>query len=601
MNQKEEGAVERTFVLPKRFFENVEKFAAKPALLSKIEGNYRPVSYQDLGKNIQYIALILDSWGVKRGDRVAIMSDNREEWIMSDMSIISIGAISVPIYPTLSVAQAALLLEHAEPKVIFVATNELLQKVLNTKYQFEHIVLFDKPQSGDYPSLTEVIQRGAEIAQKNPARFEFLLNQVQPGDLACINYTSGTTGVPKGVMLTHENFVRDVDNSITIIKIYTEDTFLSFLPLSHVLERMGGYYVPMLLGATIGFAESVETVVDNLNEVHPTILISVPRLFEKIYSTVMSGVQSGSAIKKKIFYWALKAGKARMAHDIEGKPLTNGQKRKIRIADKLVFSKLQQKTGGNLQRFVSGGAPLSAEIAEFFYCAGLKIYEGYGLTETSPVITVNGPGKVRLGSVGVAIPETEFKIAEDGEILVRGPQVMKGYYKSEELTKEVIDNEGFLHTGDIGRFDQDGFLFITDRKKNLLVTAGGKNVAPQPIEESLKLSPYITEAVLIGDRQPFISALIVLDQAAAKKWADEHQIPFEPYLEFVRNPEVYKLVEGEIARQTESFSRFEKIKKFRIIPKDFTIDDGELTPSLKVKKKEVMTKYAALVNEMYSD
>ena len=593
--------MERTFVLPKRFFENVRKFGEKPALLSKIEGNYRPVSYQDLGKSIQNIALVLDSWGVKRGDRVAIMSDNREEWIMSDMSAISIGAVSVPIYPTLSVAQAAGLLKHAEPKVMFVATNILLKKVLATNYQFEHIVLFDMPQSEKYSSLKAVIQMGAEIAQQNPERFESLLNQVQPSDLACINYTSGTTGVPKGVMLTHENFVRDVDNSITIIKIYAEDTFLSFLPLSHVLERMGGYYVPMLLGATIGFAESVETVVDNLSEVRPTILISVPRLFEKIYATVMSGVKSGSAIKQKIFYWALKAGKARMAHDIEGKPLTNGQQRKIKIADKLVFSKLQQKTGGNLQRFVSGGAPLSAEIAEFFYCAGLKIYEGYGLTETSPVITVNGPGKVRLGSVGVAIPETEFKIAEDGEILVRGPQVMKGYYKAEELTQEVIDDEGFLHTGDIGRFDQDGFLFITDRKKNILVTAGGKNVAPQPIEESLKLSPYITEAVLIGDRRPFIAALLVLDQAAAKKWADEHQIPFEPYSEFVRNPEVYKLVEGEIARQTETFSRFEKIKKFRIIPKDFTIDDGELTPSLKVKKKEVLTKYANLVDEMYGD
>jgi long-chain acyl-CoA synthetase len=601
MNQKEEGMVERTFVLPKRFFENVRKFGEKPALLSKIEGKYRPITYQELGKNIQDLALVLDSWGIKRGDRVAIMSDNREEWIMSDMSTIAIGAISVPVYPTLSVAQAALLLEHAGPRVIFVATSELLKKVLDNKYQFEHIILFDKPQSGDYPTLTEVIQMGAEIAQKSPDRFEFLLNRVQPGDLACINYTSGTTGVPKGVMLTHENFVKDVDNSVTVIQIFSEDVFLSFLPLSHVLERMGGYYVPMLLGATIGFAESVEKVVDNLSEVHPTILISVPRLFEKIYSTVMSGIQSGSAIKKKIFYWALKSGKARMAHDIEGKPLTNGQQRKIKIADKLVFSKLQQKTGGNLQRFVSGGAPLSAEIAEFFYCAGLKIYEGYGLTETSPVITVNGPGKVRLGSVGVAVPETEFKIAEDGEILVRGPQVMKGYYKADELTKEVIDDEGFLHTGDIGRFDQDGFLFITDRKKNLLVTAGGKNVAPQPIEESLKLSFYITEAVLIGDRRPFISALIVLDQAAAKKWADEHQVPFEPYLEFVRNPEVYKLVEGEIARQTETFSRFEKIKKFRVIPKDFTIDDGELTPSLKVKKKEVLTKYAALVNEMYSD
>jgi len=290
-----------------------------------------------------------------------------------------------------------------------------------------------------------------------------------------------------------------------------------------------------------------------------------------------------------------------MKNEIEGTPISSWQKRKIKIADKLVFSKLHQKTGGKLQRFVSGGAPLSAEIAEFFFCAGLKIYEGYGLTETSPVITVNGPGHVRVGSVGVAIPETEFKIADDGEILVRGPQVMKGYYNNQEMTDEVIDSEGYLHTGDIGHFDDDGFLFITDRKKNLLVTAGGKNVAPQPIEESLKLSPYISESVLIGDRKHFISALIVLDQVAIKKWAEDNSIPFEPYEKFIRNSDLYKHIQKEIEKQTITFSRFENIKKFRILPKDFTIDDGELTPSLKVKKKEVLKKYSYLIDEMYNE
>lgn len=593
--------MQETYVIPQRFFKNIRQFADKPALLSKINGHYRPVHYRELGENVKALALILDSWGIKHGDRVAIMSDNREEWIMADLSAVSIGLISVPIYPTLSPKQVGELLNHSNPRVLYISTSELLEKVGASGYKFEKIVIFDKFQDKGIEWIQDVISRGKEILQQDSGRFDQLMEKVIGKDLACINYTSGTTGVPKGVMLSHENFVRDVDNSVKIIQIYAEDVFLSFLPLSHVLERMGGYYVPMILGATIGFAESTETVVQNMAEVQPTILISVPRLFEKIYGTVMSGIMSGSALKKSIFYWALKAGKARMEHEINGKPLNAWQRRKIKIADRLVFSKLQQKTGGKLQRFVSGGAPLSAEIAEFFYCAGLKIYEGYGLTETSPVITVNGPGHVRLGSVGVAIPETEFKIAEDGEILVKGPQVMQGYYKSPEMTREVIDEEGFLHTGDIGHFDDDGFLYITDRKKNILVTAGGKNVAPQPIEEALKLSPYIAESVLIGDRRQFISALIVLDQVAVKKWADENKIPFEPYEEFICNEKLYQLIEREIDKQTESFSRFEKIKKFRIIPRDFTIEAGELTPSLKVKKKEVLGKYSRLVEEMYSE
>jgi len=589
-------------VLPHRFFQNVKAFSDKAAMLSKIGGTFRPVTYYELGNIVRAIALVLDSWGIRKGDRIAILSDNREEWYMSDMACLSIGAISVPVYPTLSALQIGELMKHSKPRAIFFSTQDLLKKIRESDYQFERIISFDKIiETSDVNWIQDIIEHGKQIHVEKPERFQTLLDSVEENDLACINYTSGTTGSPKGVMLSHANFVKDVDNSVKMIQIYPEDTFLSFLPLSHVLERMGGYYVPMLLGATVGFAESVEKVIDNMSEVRPTILISVPRLFEKIYATVMSGVQSGSSIKKKIFYWGLKAGKERMKADIEGTKLGWWKQKKVHLADKLVFSKLQQKTGGRLQRFVSGGAPLSPEIAEFLYSAGLRIFEGYGLTETSPVIAVNGPGNVRLGSVGRAVPETEFKIASDGEILVKGPQVMVGYYKNETATRDVIDADGFFHTGDIGHFDDDNFLYITDRKKNLIITAGGKNVAPQPIEEALKLSPYISESVLIGDRKNFISALIVLDQMAVKKWAESHQIPFEPYTDFVRHEEVLKLIENEIENQTAHFSRFEKVKKFRIIPKDFTIDDGEITPSLKVKKKVVLEKFAPLVDDMYKE
>ncbi|MDD5765720.1 MAG: long-chain fatty acid--CoA ligase [Candidatus Marinimicrobia bacterium] len=589
-------------VIPHRFFQNVQAFSDKAAVLTKVSGIFRPVTYRELGTIVRAIALVLDSWGIRKGDRIALMSDNREEWFMSDMACISIGAVCVPVYPTLSAMQISELMKHSEPRMIFFSTQDLLKKIRESNYQFESIVSFDQiAGETDVQWLRDIIESGKRIDAEKPEQFQTLMNSVKESDLACINYTSGTTGSPKGVMLSHANFVKDVDNSVKMLHIYPEDTFLSFLPLSHVLERMGGYYVPMLLGATVGFAESIEKVIENMSEVHPTILISVPRLFEKIYATVMSSVQSGSSLKKKIFYWGLKAGKDRMKADIEETKLGWWKQKKVNLADKLVFSKLQQKTGGRLQRFVSGGAPLSPEIAEFLYSAGLRIYEGYGLTETSPVIAVNGPGNVRLGSVGRAVPETEFKIATDGEILVKGPQVMVGYYKNEAATRDVIDADGFFHTGDIGHFDDDNFLYITDRKKNLIITAGGKNVAPQPIEEALKLSPYIAESVLIGDRKNFISALTVLDQAAMKKWAEAHQIPFEPYTDFIRREEVLKLIESEIENQTAHFSRFEKVKKFRIIPKDFTIDDGEITPSLKVKKKVVLEKYAALVNEMYRE
>ena len=587
--------------IPELFFENVDRFSERVALMSKRGGVWEKKSYRKVGNIVRKLSLMLNAWGVRKGDHVAIISENREEWVITDMAIISIGAINVPIYPTLSEEQIRFILEDAKPRILFLSGEELYGKIEKIGYRFEEVVAFEQFQTDGVVFFQDLIKDADRINEDSLATFTSLMKEVSPDDLVCINYTSGTTGKPKGVMLTHRNFVFDILNSTKIVKIVPEDRFLSFLPLSHVLERMGGYYTPFLCGASIAFAESLEKIVENMKEVSPTILVSVPRLFEKIYSGVLTNIESASRLKKKIFHWSVRAGKLRIKKEVGGAKLNALERFKLSVADKLVFSKLREFTGGKLERFISGGAPLSKEIAEFFWAAGMKIYEGYGLTETAPVLTLNGPGRVRLGSVGKAIPGTEIKIARDGEILVKGGQVMKGYYKNEEATREVIDGEGFFHTGDIGYLDEEGFLFITDRKKNIIVTAGGKNVAPQPVEDAIKQSPYIAEAILVGDGRKFISALIVLDRENIRGWALENGVEMEPYERFVRDERLVEFISKEIERRTERFSNFERVKKFRILPRDLTMEENELTPSLKVRRRVVLEHFADVVDEMYRE
>ena len=587
--------------IPELFFENVDRFSERVALMSKRGGVWEKKSYRKVGNIVRKLSLMLNAWGVRKGDHVAIISENREEWVITDMAIISIGAINVPIYPTLSEEQIRFILEDARPRILFLSGEELYGKIEKIGCRFEKVVTFEQFQTDGVVFFQDLIKDADRINEDSLATFTSLMKEVSPDDLVCINYTSGTTGKPKGVMLTHRNFVFDILNSTKIVKIVPEDRFLSFLPLSHVLERMGGYYTPFLCGASIAFAESLEKIVENMKEVSPTILVSVPRLFEKIYSGVLTNIESASRLKKKIFHWSVRAGKLRIKKEVGGAKLNALERFKLSVADKLVFSKLREFTGGKLERFISGGAPLSKEIAEFFWAAGMKIYEGYGLTETAPVLTLNGPDRVRLGSVGKAIPGTEIKIARDGEILVKGGQVMKGYYKNEEATREVIDGEGFFHTGDIGYLDEEGFLFITDRKKNIIVTAGGKNVAPQPVEDAIKQSPYIAEAILVGDGRKFISALIVLDRENIRGWALENGVEMEPYERFVRDERLVEFISKEIERRTERFSNFERVKKFRILPRDLTMEENELTPSLKVRRRVVLEHFADVVDEMYRE
>jgi long-chain acyl-CoA synthetase len=423
---------------------------------------------------------------------------------------------------------------------------------------------------------------------------------VAPDDLATLIYTSGTTGDPKGVMLTHANIVSNVHGGLAAFgDIGPADVALSFLPLCHIFERMGGHYLLLQQGVTIAYAESVEKVPANMAEVHPTIMLSVPRLYEKMYARVNEKVAGDSALKQRIFHWALGVGRKHFQARVEH--LTPGALLRAQhgLADRLVFAKIRERTGGRLRLFISGGAPLAREIAEFFGAVGLLILEGYGLTETSPVIAVNRPDKMKPGSVGPPIPGVEVKIAEDGEILTRGPHVMKGYYNKPEATAEVIDRERWFHTGDVGLVDAEGFLVITDRKKDIIVTSGGKNIAPQPIENQLKTNPLIAEIVMIGNKRNFPSALIVPNFDNLRKWAGVHGVTAASPEELVRDARVVALYDETVKALTKDLAPFERIKKIALLPREFTLEAGELTPTLKVKRRVVEQKYKDVIDRLY--
>ncbi len=427
------------------------------------------------------------------------------------------------------------------------------------------------------------------------------IDRIQREEIATIIYTSGTTGEPKGVVLAHRNFFANLEAVSELFECYPEDEFLSFLPLSHILERTAGHYFSCYHGATVAYAEGIDSLPENLVEIKPTLMISVPRLFEKMYGRILESVETGSPIKRKIFYWSIKTGREFMNFQMAGEAVPALLKIKHGLATKLVFGKLNQRLGGRLRYCISGGAPLPALIGEFFNSAGLTILEGYGLTETSPGISFNKPDAYKFGAVGIPLPNVEVKIAEDGEILTRGEHVMLGYYNKEEETKEVIDAEGWFSTGDIGFIDEDGFLTITDRKKNIIVTSGGKNIAPQPIENILVTSSLIEQAVVIGDRRKFCSALIVPAEEAIKNLAIKSDITFADYEELLSKEELISEIQNEVDKLTEQFASFERIKKISLIPEMFTQEGGELTPSLKIKRRVVEEKYGEQIEAIYQD
>ena len=589
--------------LVEMFREVVEKHGQKTSLMQKVEGEFKGFSYAEFGKRVKNFALGLASLGITHGDRIAMISENRPEWAISDFGILSLGATNVPIYPTITPQQIEYILKDSGSRLIIVSKPDLLEKILQIKDNLpalQKIICMDESETKkDYMlKFEDLYQMGKKFDKDHAGYFENALKKVMPDDLCGIIYTSGTTGAPKGVMLTHNNLLSNVMAAKQVIRVDETDTLLSFLPLCHSFERMAGHFLAICAGATIAYAESVETVADNLGEVRPTLMTSVPRLYEKIYGRVIENANAGSSLKQKIFWWAVNTGEKYVNAKTKGK-ISGGLNFKYNLATKLVFSKLQQRVGGRLRFFVSGGAPLPKEIAEFFYKAGILILEGYGLTETSPVITVNREEQFKFGSVGPAVPGVEVKIADDSEILTRGPHVMKGYYKNPEATAESIDKEGWLHTGDIGILDKEGMLYITDRKKNILVTSGGKNVTPATIENLLITSPYIEQVMVIGDKRNYLTALIVPSFPALQKYADENGISYSNVKELLTNDKIYAALDADVQNLTKDLARFEQVKKFTLMPKEFNIEDGELTPTLKVKRKVVSEKYADVINQMY--
>ncbi len=584
---------------------SIESYPDKPALLYKENGKYLEISYRELGNRIEKIARGLLASGLRAGDRIAILSYNRPEWTISDFAIFSMGGVVVPIYHTLPPNQIAYILKDAGVRAIFVEDQTQYEKITQIKStcpELEFIFPFGEIDSAqeELASFTELLERGEAHRQANPGLYRQTVDAIDPAAICSLVYTSGTTGNPKGVMLNHEGFVIDIVDSEAIFGIYPEDVFLSFLPLSHLYERLGGHWCPLYRGATIAYATDITTVVDNIQLVRPTVMVSVPRLYEKISSSVIEQVESGSGLKKKLFYWALKTG--RRYHD---KKFENRSdvftSAKYRLADKVVFSKIKKKLGGRFRFPISGGAPLPTETLKFFEAIGLQIIEGYGMTETHLIIALTPPGKTKYGSCGKTIPHVEVKVDADGEILVRGKTVMCGYYNRPELTSEAIDKNGWLHTGDIGHLDEDNYLFITDRKKNILVTAGGKNIAPAPIENVLKLSKYIDDICLIGDKRKFISAIIIPNFDHLKKWADENGIPDGDNQKLASDPKVQQMMADKIEALQTDFARYEKVKKFLLLPEPLTIENGELTPSLKIKRNVVEKRFKSEIDKLYAE
>ncbi len=592
--------------MPAIFQNQAEKYGDKACVAYKKGGAYVDISWNDMNTMVRNTACYLISKGIKKGDKVAIFAENRYEWWIADLAILSIGAVDVPIYGTNSSEEAQYILDNSDSKICFVSTEDHLERVVKAwkkAPKLKEIIVFNpfKGKKKNIITIEEAFALGAKSGKK--ADFEKRIKAINGDDLATLIYTSGTTGNPKGVMLTHKNFVSNVKQSIADFTEFVtdRDTFLSFLPLSHSLERTIGFYLPIHQGSRVAFVVDVsKTLQENLVEVRPDCMISVPRIYEKLHSGILSKVADAPPVKKALFNWAMKVARKNIAYNCKNRPRTGFFAKKYDFADKLIFSKLKKAIGlDRLKIAISGGGPLAVSDLEFFLGMDLKIYEGFGLTETTPVTNVNRPWEIKPGTVGPALKDTVIKISDEGEILIKGPQVMKGYYKNPQATKEVFTKDGFFKTGDIGVVDEDGYLAITGRIKDIIVTSGGKNISPQNIENSLKTSLYIEQVAVIGDNRKYLAALIVPAFPELQKWAKKNGVAFSVNADLIENDKVLALIDSEIKSNMKSFARGEQIRRFRLLDAEWSQESGELTPSLKVKRRVINDKYAKEIESMY--
>ena len=590
--------------LGRMFWNRIEESGNLPAQMVKRDGQWNSLTWAQVGEIVRELALGLLALGRKPGDAVALLSQSRAEWVQADFAILSTGSVTVPIYPTYTPEQIAYIVNDSEARSLIVENLSQLVKVLEVREnmeRLEQIVLIEGSgwQRPFVLAWDELRQRGREHASMLESVLCDRVAATCPEDPATIVYTSGTTGPPKGVLQTHRNHIAALKASAQTTPAEPGDVHLLFLPLAHSFSRLESYN-GVHRGLITAFAESVDRLGQNLREVRPHFICGVPRIFEKLYAKILAGVEAGSPLKKKMFFWALGVGREVSKPQEERRPISGWLNLLRRVAHKLVFSKLHDALGGRLRFAVSGGAPLPREIAEFFNATGIRILEGYGLTETCPVLTFNRIDRVKFGSVGQAIPGVELRIAQDGEILARGPNVAtRGYFNKPEQTAEAFEPDGWFHTGDIGHLDEDGFLYITDRKKDLIVTAGGMNIAPQNIESLLKGDPLLSHVMIYGDRRPYPVALITLNPEELANVTRQHAIPLANYAELIRHPKVVEQVGRIIKEKNTQLASYAKVKKFAILPADFTQESGELTPTLKLKRKVVADKYKDVIESLY--
>ena len=595
-----------TDTLARMFWDRVERSGDRPAQQFKQGADWKTITWREVGDVVREVGLGLIALGREKGEMVALLSTSRAEWVQADFAIFSAGCVTVPVYPTYPPDLISYVVNDSGAKTIIVEDSAQLAKVLQARdkmpalQQIVVIAGYDAPQPPKMVMTWESLRRlGRESDAAHKSTLADRVASTRPTDLATIVYTSGTTGPPKGVMQTHGNHVAAVTASKQATPVQEGWVHLLFLPLAHSFARLESF-LGVTHGLTTAFAENLDKVGENLKETRPHFICSVPRVFEKVYGKILAGVEAGSPAKKKIFSWAVSVGRDVSRHQQRGQPVPATLELKRKVAHKLVFSKLHAALGGRLQWAVSGGAPLARDIAEFFHAAGILLLEGYGLTETCPALTFNRPDRFKFGSVGQTLPGVQLRIAEDGEILARGPNIATlGYYKQPEATREVFDPDGWFHTGDIGTVDQDGFLVITDRKKDLIVTAGGMNIAPQNIENLLKADPFISQVMVYGDRRPYPVALITINPEELSKFAREQGILTSEAAAIVKHPKVAERVGRTVEEKNTQLQSYAKIKRFTVLPTDFSLDGGELTPTLKVKRKVVSQKYKDAIEELY--